>query len=77
MGIISYSWLVSNISNIIQEKNKLYRHLEYIHLNQKHNPKILIDNLPYTIKNNLLNEMYKPIINNLVFLKISKTQVLY
>ena len=48
---------------------KIYRHLEYAHLNHRNNPKLLIDNLPYTLKNNLLNEMYKPIIKNLNFLK--------
>ena len=98
VGIVSYSWLISNCSNIIHEKNKLtekfnskirvlddirlnysdmsekmyikiYRHLEYAHLNHRNNPKLLIDNLPYTLKNNLLNEMYKPIIKNLNFFK--------
>ena len=49
--------------------NKIYRYLEYIHLNNnnKNNPNILIDNLPYTLRNNLLIEKYKPIIKNFHF----------
>jgi hypothetical protein len=98
VGIMSYSWLVSNCSNMIQEKNvirkkfnekikildnirlqyadmskemyiKIYRYLEYAHLNSNNNPKLLMDSLPYTLKNTLLNEMYKPIIMHLNFFK--------
>ena len=98
VGIVAYSWVISNISNIIQEKNKLtekfnnklrilddiklkyndmskeiytkiYRHLEYTHLNYHNDPKMLIDTLPYGLKNSLLNEMYRPIIRNLNFFK--------
>ena len=97
-GIMSYSWLISNISNLIHEKNKLtekfndkikildniklqysdmneetynriYRYLEYVYLNYKNNPNTLIDNLPLSLKNDLLNEMYKPIIKNLNFFR--------
>ena len=48
---------------------KIYRHLEYTHLNYNNDPKMLIDALPYGLKNSLLNEMYKPIINNFNFFK--------
>ena len=97
-GIMSYSWIISNLSNMISEKNnltkifndkvrildeirlkysemndeiynKIYRYLEYTHLNYKKNSKLIIDSLPYTLKNTLLNEMYKPLINNFNFFK--------
>ena len=48
---------------------KIYRHLEYTHLTYKNDPHLLIDSLPYSLKNSLLNEMYKPIIKNLNFFK--------
>ena len=48
---------------------KIYRHLEYTHLTYKNDPHVLIDSLPYSLKNSLLNEMYKPIIQNLNFFK--------
>ena len=97
-GIMSYSWLISYCSNIIQEKNmstekfndkirildniklqyadmskemyrKIYRYIEFSHLNNNYNPKLLMDSLPFSLKNTLLNEMYKPIIRNLNFFK--------
>ena len=97
-GIVAYSWLISNLSNMILEKNKMtelfnekvrildnirlqynvmneelytkiYRYLEYTHFNYKKNPKMIIDTLPYSLKKILLNEMYKPLINNFNFFK--------
>jgi hypothetical protein len=100
IGIIAYSWLISSLSNYVQENNKqkeifnqklsilneiklehpkmtkdLYNrillHLEYINLRQKNDKSSLIDCLPHSIKKTLLYEMYKPIIDNFLFLKIS------
>ena len=34
---------------------KIYRHLEYTHLTYKNDPHLLIDSLPYSLKNSLLN----------------------
>ena len=48
---------------------KIFKHLEYTYLSDSKDKEKLIETLPFTIKNNLLNEMYKPIISNLHFFK--------
>ena len=49
--------------------SKIYRHLEYIYFKQTKNQDSLIDSLPFVLKNDLLTEMFKPVINNLNFFK--------
>ena len=48
---------------------RIYSHLEYQINNKNDNIKYLIDNLPESIKNDLINSIYKPILQNLNFFK--------
>ena len=49
--------------------NKVKRYLKYNKFNKKNNKDVLINYLPYTLKNILFMEMYKPIIKNFNLLK--------
>ena len=48
---------------------KVLRFLRYKKGKEKNQQKILINSLPYSLKNNLIIEMYKPIINNFIIFK--------
>ena len=48
---------------------KLLRFLRYKKNTEKNKQTIIIDSLPYTLKNSLIIEMYKPIINNFIIFK--------
>jgi hypothetical protein len=48
---------------------KILRFLRYKKNNEKITPTIIINSLPYSLKNSLLIEMYKPIINNFIIFK--------
>ena len=48
---------------------KLLRFLRYKKNTEKNNQTIIINSLPYTLKNSLIIEMYKPIINNFIIFK--------
>ena len=98
IGIVAYSWIVSNFSNYIQKINeqssdlqsrilildeikmtnpnltkdlydRILRHLKYKKYFEKKDKSIILDSLPVTLKNNLIVEMYKPIIKNFIFFK--------
>ena len=112
VGIICYSWIISNISNGINKKSyasiqfsndcillenirkeneelpfqvysRIKNYLEKKHFRQNiYNKKLLINSLPYSLKNNLIFSMYKYEIKNFNFFKgISNTnfisEVLY
>ena len=94
VGIIIYSWIVSNIGNYIRNEsyasmlynkdeailedirisypkmpfklyNKIFHHLNARKMRQKHcDSNILINSLPYSLKNKILLTMYKKIITN-------------
>lgn len=49
--------------------DKISRFLSYDFLNEKKDKKEIIDNLPLSLRNLLIMEMYKSIINNFVFFK--------
>ena len=98
IGIVAYSWIVSNFSNYIKKiseqsadlesrilildeikmKNpnltqdlydRILRHLKYKKYFEKKDKNIIFESLPVTLKNNLIVEMYKPIIKNFIFFK--------
>ena len=112
VGIICYSWLISNISNGINKQsyasinfsneciilenirlehrdlpfkiyNEIKKHLEYKNFHQQiYDKNLLINSLPYSLKNNLIFSMYKLEIEKFIFFKgISNTnfisEVLY
>ena len=52
--------------------DKIHLHLEYINLKQKKDKSSLIDSLPHSVKQPLLHEMYKPMIENFIFFKNCK-----
>ena len=107
VGIICYSWLISNISNGINKQSyasinyendahileniriehrdlpfgiyhDIKKHLEYKHFHQQiYDKNLLIDNLPFTLKNNLIFAMYTEELKNFTFFKgISNTSFL-
>ena len=51
---------------------KVYRHLNYGMKKGKNDYNIIFEMLPYSLKNTLIYEMYKPIINNFTILKNSQ-----
>ena len=99
VGLIIYSWIVSNIGNYIKNEsyasiqynkdeaileeirisypkmpfklyNKIFLHLNARKMRQKHcNSNILINGLPYSLKNKILLTMYKKIIENFKFFR--------
>ena len=48
---------------------RICRYLKYKHFNEKKDKNIIIDCLPLGLRNILVYEMYKPIINNFIFFK--------
>ena len=107
VGIICYSWLISNISNGINKQSyasinysndsqilenirkehrelpyrvykEIKKHLEYKHFHQQiYDKNLLIDNLPFTLKNNLIFSMYTEELRKFNFFKgISNTSFL-
>ena len=56
-----------NMSN--ETYNEVLRNLHNEELYQKKDKHLLFENLPYSLKNELIIQMYKPIINNFVFFK--------
>ena len=98
VGTLSYSWLLTYISNYIKKNNEKYivyeekmkileeirinypnmsnclyerisRYLRYNKSKYKYNIKYVLDSLPSSIQNNLIIEIYKPIIKNFLFFK--------
>ena len=98
VGTLSYSWLLTCISNYIKKNNEKYivyeekvkileeikinypnlsnnlyeritRYLRYNKSRYKYNIKYMLDSLPLSIQNNLIIEIYKPIIKNFFFFK--------
>ena len=98
VGTLSYSWLLTYVSNYIKknsEKYKVYeeklkildeinfnypnldpqlyerifRYLNYNKSRYKFDVKYILDSLPSSIQNNLIIEIYKPIIKNFQFFK--------
>ena len=49
--------------------NKIVQHLKYRNLYEKQNKNIIFECLPLSLKNNLIYEMYKPIITKFTFFK--------
>ena len=49
--------------------DRILRHLKYKKYFEKKDKSIILDSLPVTLKNNLIVEMYKPIIKNFIFFK--------
>ena len=49
--------------------DRVSRFLKYKHFNEKKDKNIIIDSLPLGLRNSLVYEMYKPIINNFIFFK--------
>ena len=107
VGIICYSWLISNISNGINKQSyasinfendaqilesirqehrdlpfeiykEIKKHLEYKHFQQKiYDKNLLIDSLPFTLKNSLIFSMYAEELKNFNFFQgISNTSFL-
>ena len=107
VGILCYSWLISNISNGINRQSyasinfandaqilenirkehrdlhfevykEIKQHLEYKHFHQQiYDKNLLIDNLPFSLKNNLLFSMYTVELQNFDFFQgISNTSFL-
>ena len=97
-GTLSYSWLLTCISNYIKKNNEKYivyeekvkileeikinypnlsnnlyeritRYIRYNKSRYKYNIKYMLDSLPLSIQNNLIIEIYKPIIKNFFFFK--------
>ena len=56
-----------NLSNILYDK--ILRYLKYKRFHENKDKSIILDCLPLTLKNNLIIEMYKPVINNFIFFK--------
>ena len=56
---------------LMQEElyDKILRFLRYKKNNEKNKQKIIINSLPYSLRNLLIIEMYKPIINNFIIFK--------
>ena len=99
IGIISYSWLVSSVSNYVIEHskdneyfiskvkildeiklihpemdnelyNKIYSYLKQLKIiHKKKDKNILLESLPYNLKNLLLYEINRPLIEGLNFFK--------
>ena len=49
--------------------DKILRFLRYKKMTEKNKHNIIINSLPYSLKNSLIIEMYKPIINNFIIFK--------
>ena len=49
--------------------DRILRHLKYKKYFEKKDKSVILDSLPVTLKNNLIVEMYKPIIKNFIFFK--------
>jgi len=49
--------------------DRILRHLKYKKYFEKKDKSIILDSLPVTLKNNLIVEMYKPIIKSFIFFK--------
>ena len=49
--------------------DRILRHLKFKNFHEKKLKNIVFDCLPIGLKNNLISEMYKPIINNFIFFK--------
>ena len=56
-----------NLSNVLYERIK--RYLKYNKSKYKYNIKYVLDSLPSSIQNNLIIEIYRPIIKNFLFFK--------
>ena len=98
IGTISYSWVLTYISNYIKKNQEKYivyekkmnilaeiklnypnldknlyerikRYLTYNKNKYKYDIKYVLDSLPSSIQNNLIIEIYKPIIKNFLFFK--------
>ena len=99
VGLVIYSWIVSNIGNYIKNEsyasiqynkdeaileeirisypempfklyNKIFHHLNARKMRQKHcNSNILINSLPYSLKNKILLTMYQKLIENFKFFR--------
>ena len=48
---------------------KIIQHLKYRNHNEKQNKNLIFDCLPLSLKNNLIYEMYKPLITKFIFFK--------
>ena len=59
-----------SLSNNLYER--ILRYLKYKKFNEKKDKSIIFECLPITLKNNLIAEMYKPIIKNFIFFKSFK-----
>ena len=55
--------------------DKISKFLLYRLHNEKRDKNDIMENIPLTVKNQLIMEMYKDIINNFIFLKILKIQI--
>ena len=98
IGICTYSWALTEISNYIKVLNekteelsnkiqilddiklnyprlpddlydRIVRYLRYQHYYEKKDKNIIIEALPIGLRNTLIYEMYKPVINNFTFFK--------
>ena len=98
VGTLSFSWLLTYISNYVKKNNDKYivyeekvkildeiklnypnlsanlyerisRYLKYNKSKYKYNIIYVLDSLPCSIQNNLIIEIYKPIIKNFMFFK--------
>ncbi len=49
--------------------DRIIRYLKYKQFNEKKDKNIILDDLPLTLRNSLIFEMYKPIINSFIFFK--------
>ena len=49
--------------------DRIIRYLKYKHINEKRNIQSIFDELPIGLRNSLIYEMYKPVINNFTFFK--------
>ena len=56
-----------NLSDDLYEK--VLKYLNFKHFHEKNVKNIIFDCLPFGLKNNLIYEMYKPIIKNFIFFK--------
>ena len=56
-----------NLPDILYDK--ILRYLKFKHFHEKNLKNIIFDSLPVGLKNNLIYEMYKPIIKNFIFFK--------
>ena len=48
---------------------RISRYLYYRQYNEKHDRNLILDNLPISLRNSLVIEMYKPIVNKFIFFK--------